>query len=347
VAVDVALWVWIATVGAILALIALDFLVISRNPHEVSMREAAAWSVLYIGVALVFGALVWTVWGSQFGTEYLAGWLLEKSLSVDNLFVFVIIMASFAVPPAYQHRVLLFGVTAALVMRAIFIALGAAAIQRFSVTFLVFGGLLIWTAIQLFRHRDQDPEVEDNPVLRWARRRLPATDRYAGARLTTTLAGRRVVTPLFFVFVAIGTTDLLFALDSIPAVFGVTQEPYLVFCANAFALLGLRALYFLLHGLLDRLVYLSVGLSVILAFIGGKLILTFLHDLNPDIPHVPTPLSLGVILGILAVTTVASVAAARRDPDRRAHAGSVRGHQRPADAEPLAADRGTDEPRGV
>jgi tellurite resistance protein TerC len=327
VAVDVALWVWIATVGAILALIALDFLVISRNPHEVSMREAATWSVLYIGVALVFGALVWTVWGGDVGVEYLAGWLLEKSLSVDNLFVFVIIMASFAVPPAYQHRVLLFGVTAALVMRAIFIALGAAAIQRFSVTFLVFGGLLIWTAIQLFRHRDQDPEVEDNPVLRWARRRLPATDRYAGARLTTTLAGRRVVTPLFFVFVAIGTTDLLFALDSIPAVFGVTQEPYLVFCANAFALLGLRALYFLLHGLLDRLVYLSVGLSVILAFLGGKLILTFLHDLNPSIPHVPTPLSLGVILGILAVTTVASVAAARRDPDRRAHAGNLRGDQ--------------------
>ena len=222
---------------------------------------------------------------------------------------------------------LLFGVTAALVMRAIFIALGAAAIQRFSVTFLLFGGLLIWTAVQLFRHRDQDPEVDDNAVLRWARRRLPATDRYAGPRLTTTEAGRRLVTPLFFVFVAIGTTDLLFALDSIPAVFGVTQEPYLVFCANAFALLGLRALYFLLHGLLDRLVYLSMGLSVILAFIGIKLILTFGHDLNPAIPHVPTPLSLGVILGVLTVTTVASVVAARRDPTRRAHAGNLRGHQ--------------------
>jgi tellurite resistance protein TerC len=345
----VPLWVWIATVAAILALIVVDFVAISRNPHEVSMREAATWSAIYIGVALAFGVLVWVAWGGEYGAEYLAGWLVEKSLSVDNLFVFVIIMTSFTVPAAYQHRVLLFGVTAALVMRAVFIAVGAAAIQRFSVTFLAFGGLLIWTAVQLFRHRDQDPEVEDNALLRWARRRLPATDAYDGARLTTTQAGRRVVTPLFFVFVAIGTTDLLFALDSIPAVFGVTQEPYLVFCANAFALLGLRALYFLLRGLLDRLIYLPVGLSVILAFIGVKLILTFLHEVNPDIPHVPTAVSLGVILGILAITTVASLVAARRDPGRRAHAGSVRGHPHPADddADRQAADRGRDEPRGA
>jgi tellurite resistance protein TerC len=332
--VEVALWSWIATVAAILALITLDFVTVSRNPHEVSLREAAAWSTVYIGVALAFGVLVWVLWGGEFGAEYLAGWLVEKSLSVDNLFVFVIIMASFAVPSAYQHRVLLFGVTAALVMRAVFIAVGAAAIQRFSVTFLLFGGLLIWTAVQLFRHRDEDPDVDDNALLRWARRRLPATDRYDGVRLTTTEAGRRVVTPLFFVLLAIGTTDLLFALDSIPAVFGVTQQPYLVFTANAFALLGLRALYFLLRGLLDRLVYLSTGLSVILAFIGVKLILTFLHEVNPAIPHVPTAVSLGVILGILAVTTAASVAAARRDPGRRAHAGSVRGHQQPATGEP-------------
>jgi tellurite resistance protein TerC len=340
--VDVPLWIWIATVAAILALIALDFVTVSRNPHEVSLREAGFWSALYIGVALAFAVLVWLVWGGQHGAEYLAGWLVEKTLSVDNLFVFVIIMASFAVPAAYQHRVLLFGVTAALVMRAIFIAVGAAAIQRFSVTFLLFGGLLIWTAVQLFRHRDQDPEVDDNALLRWARRRLPATDRYDGSRLTTTEARRRVVTPLFFVFVAIGTTDLLFALDSIPAVFGVTQEPYLVFAANAFALLGLRALYFLLRGLLDRLVYLSTGLSVILAFIGVKLILTFGHELEPSIPHVPTPVSLGVILGILAVTTVASVIATRRDPDRRAHAGSVRAHptREPAPPEVRATGSG-------
>src|SRR3712207_4193232 len=204
---DVALWVWAATIVAILALIALDFVTISRNPHEVSLREGAVWSILYIAVALAFGVLVWIVWGGELGAEYLAGWIVEKSLSVDNLFVFVIIMSSFAVPPAYQHRVLLFGVTAALVMRAIFIAVGAAAIQRFSITFLLFGGLLSWTAVQLFRHRDEDPEIDDNALLRWARRRLPATDRYAGSRLTTTENGRRVVTPLFFVFLAIGTTD--------------------------------------------------------------------------------------------------------------------------------------------
>jgi tellurite resistance protein TerC len=323
----VPLWGWVATVGAILALIVLDFVTVSRNPHEVSMREGAVWSILYIGIALVFGVLVWAVWGGDAGAEYLAGWLVEKSLSVDNLFVFVIIMTSFAVPSAYQHRVLLFGVTGALAMRAVFIAAGAAAIQRFAVTFLLFGGLLIWTAVQLFRHRDQDPEVDDNALLRWARRRLPATDRYDEARLTTTEGGRRVVTPLLFVLVAIGTTDLLFALDSIPAVFGVTQEPYLVFAANAFALLGLRALYFLLRGLLDRLVYLSTGLSVILAFIGIKLILTFGHEVNPAIPHVPTMISLAVILGVLAVTTVASLLAARRDPTLRAHAGNLRGHQ--------------------
>jgi TerC family integral membrane protein len=323
---DVPLWGWIATVGGILVLITLDFVTVSRHPHEVRLPEAAAWSTLYVGIALGFGGLVWVVWGGGAGAEYFASWLVEKSLSVDNLFVFVIILTTFAVPPAYQHRVLLFGVSAALVMRGAFIAVGAAAIQRFSVTFLFFGALLVWTAVQLYRHRDEDPDVDDNAVLRWARRRLPASDRYAGASLTTREAGRRVVTPLFFVFIAIGTTDLLFALDSIPAVFGVTQEPYLVFTANAFALLGLRALYFLLHGLLDRLVYLSVGLSAILAFIGVKLVLTFLHDLNAAIPHIPIAVSLAVIVGTLAITTVASVVTARRDPRRRAHAGNLRVH---------------------
>ena len=316
---EVPLWGWIITVGGILLLITVDFVTVGRRPHEVRLLEAAAWSGLYVGVALGFGGLVWVAWGAGAGAEYFAGWLVEKSLSVDNLFVFVIILTRFAVPSAYQHRVLLFGVSAALVMRGAFIAAGAAAIQRFSVTFLVFGALLVWTSVQLFRHRNEDPDVDDNAVLRWARRRLPATDRYAGARLTAREAGRRVVTPLFFVFIAIGTTDLLFALDSIPAVFGVTQEPYLVFTANAFALLGLRALYFLLHGLLDRLVYLSVGLSAILGFIGVKLILTFLHDLKPAIPHIPIAVSLGVIVGTLAITTVASLIAARRDPRRRAH----------------------------
>jgi tellurite resistance protein TerC len=325
--VDVPLWGWAVTIAAIIALIALDFVTVTRHPHEVSLREAGLWSALYIGIAVAFSVLVWAVWGGGPAVEYIAGWLVEKSLSVDNLFVFVIIMTTFAVPAAYQHRVLLFGVTAALVMRAIFIAIGAAAIARFSVTFLFFGLLLIWTAVQLFRHRNEDPAVEDNAVLRWARRAFPATTQYDGARLTTLENGRRVVTPLFFVFLAIGTTDLLFALDSIPAVFGVTSEPYLVFTANAFALLGLRALYFLLRGLLDRLVYLSLGLSVILAFIGVKLILTFLHEANPAVPHVPITVSLAVILGVLTVTTIASVIASRRDPTRRAHAGAIRSHE--------------------
>jgi tellurite resistance protein TerC len=337
----VPLWGWIATIAAILALIVLDFVTVSRHPHEVRLREAATWSILYVGIALGFAVLVWAVWGGGVAAEYLASWLVEKSLSVDNLFVFVVIISTFAVPAVYQHRVLLFGVTAALVMRAVFIAAGAAAIQRFSVTFLLFGALLIWTAVQMFRHRDQDPDIDDNAVLRWARRRLPATDRYDGARLTTTEAGRRVATPLLFVLVAIGTTDLLFALDSIPAVFGITSEPYLVFTANAFALLGLRALYFLLHGLLERLVYLSVGLSVILAFIGVKLIIAFFHELNPAVPQVPTAVSLAIILGVLAVTTVASLRAARRDPSRRAHAGSIRPHRQEQAQEPADAGPGT------
>ncbi|MDQ3885652.1 MAG: TerC family protein, partial [Actinomycetota bacterium] len=220
-----------------------------------------------------------------------------------------------------------FGIIMALVMRAIFIALGAALLNLFSFVFLLFGLLLIWTAVQLFRHRNEDPDVRDNVLVRATRRLLPVSTEYVGAKLIARLDGRRVVTPLFIVLIAIGSTDLLFALDSIPAVFGVTTEPYLVFCANAFALLGLRALYFLLRGLLDRLVYLSLGLSVILAFIGVKLILAFGHDLNPTIPHVPTTISLAVILGVLAITTAASVVAARRDPSRRAHAGNLRGDQ--------------------
>ncbi|MBD0282718.1 MAG: TerC/Alx family metal homeostasis membrane protein, partial [Thermoleophilaceae bacterium] len=256
--------------------------------------------------------------------EYFAGYIVEKSLSVDNLFVFVVIMTTFAVPARYQQRVLTFGILVALVMRAIFIALGAVLISSFSFMFAVFGVLLLATAIQLFRHRDQDPGVEDNPIVRAAQRVLPLTDDYAGGRMLTRVSGRRVATPLFIVFVAISTTDLLFALDSIPAVFGVTDEAFIVFVANAFALLGLRALYFLVTGLLDRLVYLSTGLSLILAFIGVKLLLHYGHLRNDAIPEVSTAMSLIVILVVLAVTVVASVLKARRDPRARAHAGSLR-----------------------
>ena len=314
---------WSATIGLVVALLVLDFFVAARPPHAVGLREAAAWSVFYVGLALAFGVVLWTVEGSGPGTEYLTGWLVEKSLSVDNLFVFVIIMTRFAVPAELQQRVLLFGIAAALVLRGVFIAVGAAAISAFSWTFVIFGLFLIWTAIQLARHRNEDPEG-DNAVIRWLGKALPTTDEFAGTRLTTRIAGRRAVTPLFVVFVAIASTDLLFALDSIPAVFGITQDAFIVFAANAFALLGLRALYFLVAGLLDRLVYLSLGLAVILAFIGVKLILTYLHeDVSPAFPHVPVPVSLAVILGVLAVATVASLVRTRAHPEQKAHAGRL------------------------
>jgi tellurite resistance protein TerC len=315
---------WAATLGVIGTLFVVDFLVSGRRPHAVGFREAAAWSVFYIAVALLFGVIFALTAGWDFGAEYFAGYVVEKSLSVDNLFVFVILMTTFAVPAEHQHRVLTIGILAALVLRAIFIALGAALLAAFSFMFLVFGLLLIFTAIQLFRHRDEDPSVEDNAVVNLARRKLPFTDSYEGARLVTSVDGRRVLTPLFIVLLAIGTTDVLFALDSIPAVYGVTEEPYIVFAANAFALLGLRALYFLVSGLLDRLVYLSTGLSLILAFIGVKLVLHFGHLQNAAVPEISTGTSLVVIVFVLALTTVASLVKVRRDPAARAHAGSLR-----------------------
>jgi tellurite resistance protein TerC len=322
---------WAATIGLIAALFVLD-LFVSRpsHAHEVGFREAAAASIFYVAVALTFGVVFGLVAGWDSGTEYFAGYIVEKSLSVDNLFVFVVIMTTFAVPAEYQQRVLTFGILVALVMRGIFIAVGAVLISRFSFVFAVFGVMLVATAVQLFRHRDQDPDVEDNVIVRATRRILPVTDGYAGGRMLTRIGGRRVATPLFIVFVAISTTDLLFALDSIPAVFGVTDEAFIVFAANAFALLGLRALYFLVTGLLDRLVYLSTGLSLILAFIGVKLLLHYGHLQDDAIPEVSTATSLVVILVVLAVTIVASLLESRRNPAARAHAGTLRDSRRDA-----------------
>jgi tellurite resistance protein TerC len=294
-----------------------------------------AWSLFYIGVAIAFGIWFAAAYGGDAGTQYFAGWIVEKSLSVDNLFVFVIIMTTFAVPERHQHKVLTFGIILALVMRAIFIALGATLLSLFSFVFLLFGLLLIYTAVQLFRHRDEDPDVESNGVVRTAKRLLPVTEEYDEGKLVTKVDGRRMVTPLFIVLIAIGSIDLLFALDSIPAVFGVTDVPFIVFAANAFALLGLRALFFLVKGLLDRLVYLSTGLAVILAFIGVKLILHWLHvDISPAVPEIPTPLSLGVIVGVLAIVTVASLIKTRNDPTLTAHAGSLTGSSSTEKAEP-------------
>jgi TerC family integral membrane protein len=314
---------WAVTIGVIALLLAFDLVLATLRPHAVGYREAAVWSVLYIAAAVVFGLVFASVVGWGYGAEYFAGYLVEKSLSVDNLFVFVIIMSTFAVPREHQQRVLIFGIIVALALRAVFIALGAALLSLLSFMFVIFGLLLVWTAVRLFLHRDRDPDIQGNPLVRVSRRVLPVTDTYQGGQLIARVSGRRVVTPLFMVFIAIGGTDLLFALDSIPAVFGVTNQAYIVFVANAFALLGLRALYFLVTGLLDRLVYLSGGLAVILAFIGVKLILHWGHGLSSGVPEISTPVSLGVIAVILAVTIVASLIKSRRDPTARAHPGAV------------------------
>lgn len=315
---------WAVTIGFIIALLAVDLILAALRPHHVGFKEATAWSVFYIAVAIGFGIWFGMAHGNAAGTEYFAGYIIEKSLSVDNLFVFVIIMTTFAVPDHHQHKVLTFGIVLALIMRAIFIALGAALINSFSFMFLLFGLLLVYTAVQLFRHRDEDPDIESNVMVRGARRFLPITPDYVDGKLVTKVDGKRLFTPLFIVLIAIGSVDLLFALDSIPAVFGVTQEAYVVFTANAFALLGLRALFFLVKGLLDRLVYLSTGLSLILLFIGFKLILHWAHvDINPSIPEIPTPLSLGVVIGILIVVIIASLIKTRLSPEEKAHAGSL------------------------
>ena len=321
---DVSLLVWVLTIGAILALVAVDLFTVSAHPHQVKFKEATAWSIFYIGIALAFGAWVWSQFGSTYGTQYFGAYLVEKSLSVDNLFIFVIILAQFAVPPIYHQRVLLFGVILALVLRSIFIALGAAALAAFAFTFVLFGAILIWTGIGLFRHWDEDPDPNDNVLVRTVRKRVAMVDEYHGTKMFIKLDGKRFATPMFMVMIAIATTDLLFALDSIPATFGITSEAYLVFAANAFALLGLRALYFLIKGLLDRLVYLSLGLSVILIFIGVKLIWNYVYyEKFIEIPKIQTNVSLLVILVILVVTTVLSLIKSSRNPELKATAGRM------------------------
>jgi len=329
---DVTTPAWAVTVGLVLVLLTVDLAVAIARPHEVDFREAMVTSIFFIAVAIAFGVVFGSVAGWDFGGQYFAGYIVEKSLSVDNLFVFVVIMTTFAVPREHQQKVLIIGIVLALVLRVIFIGVGAVLLSAFSFMFLIFGLLLIGTAIQLFRHRDQDPSVEDNALVSFAKRRLSVTDDYDGGKLITHVEGRRMVTPLFLVLVAIGSTDILFAMDSIPAVFGVTDEVYIVFTANAFALLGLRALFFLVTGLLDRLVYLSTGLSLILAFIGVKLALHWGHLQEDGVPEISTVTSLVVIAVVLIVTTIASVVKARRDPSARAHAGSLRAHPRDGDA---------------
>lgn len=322
---DVSTGVWVATLVVMVAVLAVDLFIIGRRPHEPSIKEAGLWVGFYVALALVFGLGIWIAAGPTPAGEFYAGWLTEYSLSVDNLFVFVIIMSRFAVPRKYQQEVLLIGIILALVMRGGFIAAGAALISQFAWVFYIFGAFLIYTAVGLARQGEMEMEdFKENVLIRWARGALRVSSDYGNGRFTTVNgAGRRMFTPLLLVMIAIGTTDLIFALDSIPAIFGITEEPYLVFTANVFALMGLRQLYFLLGGLLERLVYLSMGLAVILGFIGVKLVLEALADNNvPFInggehvgwaPHIPIWLSLTVIIGTLTIATVASLVKSARD----------------------------------
>ncbi len=310
---------WAVTLGITLAVLLVDVLVFARRPHEPSRRECLTALAAYIGLAILFGIWVWNFHGAQFGLEFYAGWLTEYSLSIDNLFIFVIIMASFKVPKILQQQALLVGIVLALVFRGIFIALGAVAIQEFSWIFYFFGAFLVFTAVRLVRDTDHTDDA-DNAVVRFAKNYLNTTDTWDGLKLYVKRDGKRVMTPMFLVIVALATTDLLFAVDSIPAIYGLTSEPYLVFTANVFALMGLRQLYFLLGDLLNRLVYLSQGLAFILFFIGVKLLLHALHENElpfvnggeaVNVPEIPTLLSLVVIVVTLLITMVASLIRSR------------------------------------
>ncbi len=326
---NVSALVWLITCAVIVGLFVFDFVTHVRVPHAPTFRESALWSTFYIALAIGFGLLVIWKWGGEFGGEYFAGYITEKALSVDNLFVFTIIMTSFAVPREFQQKVLLIGIVMALIMRGAFIAVGAAAISAFSWVFYVFGVFLVYTAYKLARESGHEREVEEkreSRIIAAVRRFVPTTDSYDGDKLVTKIDGKRMVTPMLLALVAIGFTDLLFALDSIPAIYGLTEQPYIVFTANAFALMGLRQLYFLIGGLLDRLIYLSYGLSLILAFIGVKLVLHALHENtlpfinggeHVKVPEISTATSLAVIGGVLVVTTVASLLRTRHVQSRR------------------------------
>lgn len=342
---------WAVTIGAVLVLLVLDF-VVTRKPHTVSMREAIGWSVFYIALPLAFALVVTWQWGSQVGLEYLTGYLVEKSLSIDNLFVFMLLLSAFAVPEQLRQRALLYGIVGALVLRGAFIAIGAAALQALDWAFLLFGAVLLVTAVKIIRDEIKGPEevdVGNMRSVRLLRRVMPVTTEYHGPRLTTPISGRRSLTPFALVVVALFATDIVFAIDSIPAVYGITGDPYLVFATNAFALLGLRQLYFLIGGLLERLVYLSYGLAVVLGFIGAKLVLEALHTNDlPFVnggepvawaPEIPIWLSLTVILGTLAVVTVASLVATHGDRAADRSASGADGAEGAPDAVTARADR--------
>ena len=275
---NVPTWMWLATIGGLVGVIALDLILVDSRPHVFGPREATRWVIFYVALALAFAVFVFWYFGAAYSGQFLAGYITEYSLSVDNLFVFMVILSAFAVPAEHRHRVLLVGIVIALILRGILILIGAEAIARFAGTFFVFGALLLFTAVKVWRSHGEEPDPEGNALIRWLERRVPTTRDYHGAKLFVRLDGRRHITPMLLVMLAIGTTDLLFAIDSIPAVFGLTQEAYLVFTANAFALMGLRQLFFLLDGLFSKIVYLNRGLAIILGFIGVKLVLEALAE---------------------------------------------------------------------
>nr|WP_209067690.1 TerC family protein [Arthrobacter pigmenti] len=311
-----------------------DLLLVVKRPHEPSMKEAGLWVAFYVGLALIFAVLMFAFTGPEYGGQFVAGWVTEYSLSIDNLFVFIIIMARFSVPRKYQQEVLMVGIIIALVLRGIFILLGAALISNFSWIFYIFGAFLLWTAYHQAKDSGEEEEDKENKIIAKLRGVLPMSEHYDGNKIRTVVNGKKVFTPMLIVFITIGLTDLMFAVDSIPAIFGLTESPFIVFTANLFALMGLRQLYFLLGGLMTRLVYLKHALSLILAFIGVKLILHALHENElPFInggqhiewaPVIPTFVSLGIIMGIIVVAVVASLL-------------SPKGKQAKVDAE-LAAD---------
>jgi tellurite resistance protein TerC len=310
---QVEVWVWVAFCSFIVAMLAVDLFVVHRDAHEVSLKEAGAWSAVWVALGLVFGGILWWWQGAQIAGQYFAGYVIEKSLSIDNIFVFALVFGYFAVPKRYQHRVLFWGVLGALVFRAIFIAAGASLLENFHWMIYVFGAFLVVTGIKMARSRGHKMDPSKNPMLRLLRRVIPITDDYEGQRMLLRRSGRWVATPLLAVLVVIETTDVLFAVDSIPAIFAVTNEPFLVFASNAFAILGLRALYFLLADMIDRFAYLKMGLAAVLVFVGAKMVLS-------DLYKVPIGVSLLVIATLIGVSMLVSLRVRPRDPEPQAPA---------------------------
>ncbi|MEU9221137.1 TerC family protein [Streptomyces sp. NPDC048376] len=304
---DVPFWLWVVFAATVVVSLAVDLLA-HRSAHVIGFKEAAAWSGLWVGLALVFGAVVFLVLGGTAGTEYTTAWLLEKSLSVDNLFVFALIFAYFKVPRAYQHRVLFFGVIGALVFRGVFLAAGVAVVNRFTAVLFAFAAILFYSVYKILKGEEESFDPGRSFAVRLLRRVVPVRDTYAGQKFFVKEAGKHVATPLLAVVAAIEAADLIFAVDSVPAVLAVSDDTFIVYTSNAFAILGLRALYFMLSGLLERFHYLSTGLAVILGFIGVKLILQALHKMvSPAVPEIPSPVSLAVIVVVLAVSVTLSL----------------------------------------